>query len=114
MPHEGWRERDAMKFITAIGKQLLDLCGADAARSRVGRVEPEVVLQDHATGTSNSQHLTRHVALDFVIQNGGEDRELHGQVEAVRGVRQVLPFHQFLDSVTINSGLLTLGSFAWL
>lgn len=30
-----------MKFITTIGEQALDLRRADAARLRVGRVEPE-------------------------------------------------------------------------
>ncbi len=40
---DGRREGDAMKFITAIGEEAFDLCRADAARLRVGGVEPEIV-----------------------------------------------------------------------
>jgi hypothetical protein len=51
----GRSEGDAMKFITAIGKQLLDFFGADAARLRIGGVEPEVIREDHAAGFENTQ-----------------------------------------------------------
>ena len=42
-PRNGRRESNAMKFITTIREQALDLSRADAARLRVGGVEPEVV-----------------------------------------------------------------------
>ena len=46
---DGRREGDAMKFIMAIGKQSLDLGRTNAARLRIGGVEPEVVGKDHPT-----------------------------------------------------------------
>ncbi len=47
---DGRRKGDAMKFIPAMGKQVLDLCGANAMRLFVDRVEPEVVGEKHAAG----------------------------------------------------------------
>lgn len=66
----GWCKGDAMKFITAIGKQLLDLCRANAARLRIGGIEPKIVSEDHATGfprgrvgtSENTQHYYPQIA----------------------------------------------------
>ena len=85
------RQGDACEGKGATWKQAPDLGWPDAARLRVGRVEPEIIPQDHPAWPGDPQQLARQIALDFLIQDGGENRELHAQVKTVRRVRQVLP-----------------------
>lgn len=87
-----------MKFILAIGKQLFDLCGTDAARLRIGGVEPEVVREDHAPGLSrrggwtseHAQHVGADISSKIRIENGGYCSGLQDQVKGLRWKRQGL------------------------
>lgn len=87
-----------MKFISAIGKQVFDLRRADAVRLRIGRVEPEVVGEDHAAGlprlgfgtSQHTQHIGADIAADLGIKNGGNCRVLQDQVEGLGWIWQGL------------------------
>jgi len=97
-PREGRREGDAMKFVTAIGKQLPDFFWADAARLRISGIEPEVVPEDQAAGLSRggvgtseyTQQFGANIAANLRIENGGNGGVLQNQVEGLGWERQGL------------------------
>jgi len=60
-----WPVKDFVELIGAIGEQPPDLRRADAARLRVGGIQPKVVPENQAAGFKNAQHIGTYIAANL-------------------------------------------------
>lgn len=74
----------------AVREQTAHLLRADAARLRVGRVEPEIVPHHPAAWAQHAQQFLGNVLLERRVEQRAEGGVLERQVEAGGGVGQAL------------------------